>query len=331
MFLFSTVVTYIFTENKYLSSDIAGCPDYNSYTKEETQFFDQLRSQPIAKIITISLKTTSTFYPTSAIGDAKSQQVLQQSLDIANKIQAKTQLSSILSSLGKNASDLQDPETALNYFEDAEKAATNPNELLQAGLARFKLLVDYDKLEYAIALAPQLQQQLGELQPSHNSLYAAINFAATLNKLAKPNQVLPGKDLAQLMAATVKSAQQMQDAPAEAHALHQWAQLYHRNSQFREAKELADKSLNIARQLQADDIIAQSAWQVGKLYQQENKRAEAISAYTEAVKSLKALRSDLSAANVFEENRQQSLDAGAAAFIPKPLQRDELLHGLRSH
>jgi CHASE2 domain-containing sensor protein/CheY-like chemotaxis protein len=35
-------------------------------------------------------------------------------------------------------------------------------------------------------------------------------------------------------------------------------------------------------------------------------------------------------ANVFEENRQQSLDAGAAAFIPKPFQRDELLHGLRS-
>ncbi|MEB3215501.1 MAG: CHASE2 domain-containing protein [Nostocales cyanobacterium 94392] len=35
-------------------------------------------------------------------------------------------------------------------------------------------------------------------------------------------------------------------------------------------------------------------------------------------------------ANVFEENRQQSLDAGAAAFIPKPLQKNELLDRLRS-
>jgi CHASE2 domain-containing sensor protein/CheY-like chemotaxis protein len=35
-------------------------------------------------------------------------------------------------------------------------------------------------------------------------------------------------------------------------------------------------------------------------------------------------------ANVFEENRQQSLQAGAAAFIPKPLQRDELLNALQS-
>ncbi len=232
-----------------------------------------------------------------AIGDNKSQQVLEQSLAAANKIQAKTQLSSILSSLGKNASDLQDPEAALNYFEDAEKAATNPNEELQARLARFKLLVDYDKLEYAIKLTPVLRQQLSELQPSHSSLYAAINFVATLNKLEKPDQVVPSKDLGQLMAVTVKSAQQIQDAPAEAYALYQWGQLYQRTSQWSEAKELADKSLNIARQLQADDIIAQSAWQVGKLYKQQGNRPKAISAYTEAVKALKSLRSDLVAVN----------------------------------
>ncbi len=231
------------------------------------------------------------------IGDAKSQQVLEQSLASANKIQAKTQLSSILSSLGKNASELQDPENALNYLEDAEKAATNPTEELQARLARFKLLIDYNKLEYATKLVPQLQQQLAELPPSHNSLYAAINFVATLNKLVNPDQILPIKQLAELMAVTVKSAILIQDAPAEAHALQQWGQLYSRTQEWSEAKKLADKSLNIARQLQADDIIAQSAWQVGKLYKQKGNKLEAITAYTEAVKALKSVRGDLVAVN----------------------------------
>ncbi|MFN6481975.1 MULTISPECIES: CHAT domain-containing protein [unclassified Nostoc] len=232
-----------------------------------------------------------------AIGDGKSQEVLEQSLATANKIAAKTQLSSILSALGKVASDSQDPEAALNYFEDAQTAAMNPNEVLQARLARFKLLVDYDKLEYAIPLAPQLQQQFQELPPSHNSLYAAINFVATLNRLENSDRVFPSKDLVQLMALTVKSAQKIQDASAEAYALHQWGQLYRRTKQWSQAKELAEKSLNIARQLGADDIIAQSAWQVGQLYKQQGDRSKAITAYTEAVKSLKSLRGDMVAVN----------------------------------
>ncbi|MEH2389824.1 MAG: CHAT domain-containing protein [Nostoc sp.] len=234
------------------------------------------------------------------IGDSsKSQQVLEQSLAIAQKIAAKPQLSSILISLGQTAVDFQDPEAALDYFEQAQLLATNPSDQLQARLAQFKLLLNYDKLEFATPLAPQLLQQLRELPPSHTSLYAAINFVGTvtLNRQSNPDQIVPLKDLAQLMAVTVKSAQQIQDAPAQAYALHQWAKLYRRTQQISEAEELAQKSLDIARQLQANDIIAQSAWQVGQLYKQQGDRSKAITAYTEAVNALKALRGDLVAIN----------------------------------
>ncbi|AKG20335.1 CHASE2 domain-containing protein [Calothrix sp. 336/3] len=37
----------------------------------------------------------------------------------------------------------------------------------------------------------------------------------------------------------------------------------------------------------------------------------------------------VSSANVFEENRQRSLEAGATAFVPKPLQKSELLNALQ--
>ncbi|MEC4811982.1 MAG: CHASE2 domain-containing protein [Scytonema sp. PMC 1069.18] len=38
----------------------------------------------------------------------------------------------------------------------------------------------------------------------------------------------------------------------------------------------------------------------------------------------------VSSASVFEENRQRSLQAGATAFLPKPLEMDELLNAMRS-
>jgi response regulator RpfG family c-di-GMP phosphodiesterase len=38
----------------------------------------------------------------------------------------------------------------------------------------------------------------------------------------------------------------------------------------------------------------------------------------------------VSSASVFEENRQRSLEAGATAFLSKPLQIDELINRLRS-
>ncbi|MCG6136097.1 MAG: CHAT domain-containing protein [Nostoc sp. LLA-1] len=232
------------------------------------------------------------------IGDfSKSQEVLAQSLAIARQLKTTPHLSSILISLGKTAVNLQDPEAALDNFQQAEQVATNPGDKLQSRLAQFKLFLDYDKLELAAPIAPQLLQQLKELPPSHNSLYAAINFVATLNRLQDPDKILPLQDQAQLLATTVKSAQQIQDAPAQAYALHQWGKLYRRTQQLSQAQELAHKSLNIARQLHADDIIAQSAWQVGQLYKQQGDRAAAITAYTEAVTALKALRGDLVAVN----------------------------------
>lgn len=232
------------------------------------------------------------------VGDiAKSRQVLSQGWEIAQKLDAKPQFSSLLLGLGQTAADLRDPNAALNYFEQAEQVATNPGEQLQAQLARFNLFLDYNKPELVVSLAPQLLQQLQQLPPSHTTLYQAINFTAAINRLNHPTQVLPLQDLSALMAATVQSAQRIQDAPAAAYALYQWGQLYQRTQQWAEAKQLMQRSLTIARQRQAADIIAQAAWRLGQLHAQAGNRAEAIAAYLEAIQSLKALRADLVAIN----------------------------------
>ncbi len=232
------------------------------------------------------------------IGDSgKGKAALEQGLVVAQKLKATNEVSAILLSLGRTAANQGEPEKALDYFEQADKLAVNPLDQIQARLDQLKLFVDYDLIDKAKPLAPQLLTQLQETPASRTSLYNSIHFVATLNKLETPAQLVSLKALGQLMSTTVKSAQQIKDAQAEAHALNQWGQLYGRTEQWAEAQQLMQKSLDIARQLHADDIISQSAWKLGQLSKEQGKRADAIASYSEAVKSLKSLRGDLVAVN----------------------------------
>ena len=225
------------------------------------------------------------------------QTVLQASLTLARKLGLTSEVSSALLNLGKTSASLNAPQSALDAFEQAEAIATNPIDRLQARLDQFKLFVDYNLLDKAAPIAPQLLAQLQSLPASHTSLYNAIYFVASLNKLEDPARMVSLKDMAQLMATTVRSAQQLQDIQAESYALNQWGQLYQRTGQLPESQKLMQQSLNLARQLSADDIISQSAWKLGQLFQQQGDRANAIAHYTEAVRSLKSLRGDLVAVN----------------------------------
>ena len=247
----------------------------------------------------------------------QSQDVLQKSLKTAEKISANTEVSSILQTLGTTAVDLADPDAALAYFEQAEQVTNSPEEKLQARLQQFKLFVDYGVTDHAVPLIPQIWQQLQELPPSHTSLNNRIHFIATLNKLENYNlegyklennelknnelenfhQIIPKKDLGEMLAQTVQAARQIQDPRTEAYALKEWGDFYRSTKQLSRAQKLTQESLNIARQLQADDIIAQSAWELGRLYKQQNQRKEAIATYREAVNALKAIRGDLVAVN----------------------------------
>ncbi|BAY83546.1 TPR repeat protein [Calothrix parasitica NIES-267] len=227
----------------------------------------------------------------------ESQEVLIQSYKTAEKINAENQVSSILQTLGKTAVDLEDPDDALLFFEEAEKVAKNPQDKLQSRLKQFKLFADYGVNSRAIALAPQLFQELKELPPSRTSLYSRINFIAAFAKLENPLQLIPLNDLAKMLAKTVKEAREIEDKQAEAYALKQWGEFYRFTRQFSEAEKLTQQSLDIARQLQSEDIIAQSAWELGRLHKEQNKKKQAIANYTEAVNALKAIRTDLVAVN----------------------------------
>ena len=269
---------------------------YRRSKKQLEAINKNLKKMPDSEIKVSGLRSLGVTLQSMGISK-DSQEVLIQSYKTAEKINADNQVSSILQTLGKTAIDLQDPDDALIFFEEAEKAANNSQDKIGSRLKKFKLFADYGVNSRAIALAPQLFQELRELPPSRTSLYSRINFIAAFAKLENPLQLIPLNDLAQMLAKTVKEARQIEDKQAEAYALKQWGEFYRFTQQFSEAEKLTQQSLDIARQLQSEDIIAQSAWELGRLHKQQNKNKQAIENYTEAVNALKAIRTDLVAVN----------------------------------
>ncbi|MEA5596590.1 CHAT domain-containing protein [Rivularia sp. UHCC 0363] len=269
---------------------------YRRSKKQLEAIAQKLQNLPDSEIKVSGLRSLGATLQSMGISQ-ESENILVQGLKTAQKIQANDQISSILQILGKTAVDLENPDAALTYFEQAENAANNPQEKLQASLKRFKLFVDYDVKDYATPLITQLYEQLQASPPNRTSLYSRINFIASLTKLENATQFVSLNDLGQMLAKTVTEARQIEDRLAEAYALKQWGEFYRYTGQFVEAENLTKQSLNIARQLQAEDIIAQAAWELGRLHKQQNKNQQAIANYTEAVNSLKAIRTDLVAVN----------------------------------
>jgi CHAT domain-containing protein len=265
---------------------------YRRARQQLEQLAQQLETQPDSEIKVSSLRSLGSALQVIGLTDA-SRTLLEKASTIATKIGAPQELNATLISLGKTAIDQGDKDAALRYFTQAEAKATNPSEQLQARLELLDLYIWTEQVQPAIALVPKIQQQLQTLPASRLSIYSTVHLAATLNRLENSAQLISFKELAQLLAQAIQSAQQLQDSQATSYALMQQAQLYTRTQQLPEALQLTQQSLNIARTLRADDILSQAAWQLGRIEKQQGKRQAAIASYTEAVKALQSLRGDL--------------------------------------
>lgn len=232
------------------------------------------------------------------LGDVNaSREVLEQSLSIAQDMEATNQLGIILLSLGNTALDAGDNAAALDYFKQAEKATTNPEEKVKIRLNQLRLYLQLEQWQNANAIATKIYQKLSQLQPSRSSVYGAVNLAASWQKMGYQGKSLTLQQVNQILVQAVKSARKLKDAQAEAYALYHWGKLYSSNGQLADAIKLTQKSLIIAQQINATEISSQAAWQLGKLHKKQGKLTEAIAAYTEAVKDLKTLRGDLVSIN----------------------------------
>ncbi|MBD2040844.1 CHAT domain-containing protein [Microcoleus sp. FACHB-672] len=266
----------------------------------------QLQAEPDSSIKITGLRSLGDTL--QVVGDVgKSQEVLAQSLAIAQQLDSPTEISSTLLSLGNSYRALQQTDKAIESYQEATENAPNSLTKVEAQLNLLSLLLETKKWADAQSLLPQIESQLSNILPSRAGVYAQVNFAESLMKWdtgsgnPNPNNatspILNAQQIAKTLAKAVEQAKMLGDSKAESYALGQLGHLYEGSTQWKEARSLTEQALVLAQASSADYIVARWQGQLGRILKQEGDTFGAISAYTEAVNTLQSLRSDLAAIN----------------------------------
>lgn len=264
---------------------------YRQANKILTSVEQTLKNQPDSPLKALGLRNLGNVL--QVVGNlSESRLVLEQSLALASSSSSKQDVSETLFSLGNTARAQQRTKAALDYYQQAQYAASaNPTTRIQAQLNQLSLLLEVKQYQPALALSSQIKSEISNLPPSRMAVYAEINFAQSLMKL----HVLHTS--AQVLATAVQQAQRLQDKRAESYAIGTLGELYEKTAQFPDAQNLSEKALFIAQSINASDITYQWQWQLGRLLKQQLDIKGALTYYSEALKTLQSLRNDLVAIN----------------------------------
>jgi len=222
---------------------------------------------------------------------ATAENILEQGLAVAQRLQSFGDIQVARLSLGNLAQAQEQSQTALQYYQQA--AAENSPVRLPAQIHQLSLLVELNRLQEAQNLLPLIQSQLTNLPPSQTTIYAQIELANSLVKL-NPNDVTT---TAQLLAIAQQQAKLLGNLRAQSYAVGRLGQLYLKRQQWEEAQRLTQKALRLTQTIRASEIAYQWQWQMGQLLVKTGDRAGAIASYTDAVDTLQSLRQDLVSIN----------------------------------
>lgn len=271
---------------------------YRQANKTLTEVKQALQNQPDTPIKITGLRSLGNAL--RVVGQLEeSRQILQKSLVLAEQFNSASDISAVLLSLGNTARTQQDTTAALAFYQQATTASTSPITRTQAQLNQFSLLLDNQQVSEAQVLASQIQSQLSNLPSSRAAIYAQINFAQSLIRLGQTSNTstFSHQEIGQILARALQQAKTLNDTRAEAYALGQLGGLYEQTQQFKNAQDLTEEALLLAQTINASDITYRWQWQLGRLLKATGNIKGAIASYTEAVKTLQSLRSDLVATN----------------------------------
>ncbi|MBO3462215.1 CHAT domain-containing protein [Aetokthonos hydrillicola Thurmond2011] len=225
----------------------------------------------------------------------ESRLVLKNSLRVASSLGENQEITEALLSLANTAYLQGDTHATSNFYQQAATLSVPISTRVQLLLNQFSFLLETKQWSAAAALSSKIRLEISKLPPSRMSVNARINFAQNLTKLKRnyTTETLSWEDIARLLAQAVELAQSLEDLRAESYAKGTLGWLYEQTGQFSDAQKMTEKALFIAQSINSSDIGYQWQWQLGRLLKSKGDIKQAISYYSQAIKTLQSLRSDL--------------------------------------
>ncbi|WP_017660962.1 CHAT domain-containing protein [Baaleninema simplex] len=228
------------------------------------------------------------------VGDIdKSQEVLERSLAIAQRLGLSNDVLASQFALANIARDRGNTDDAIAYYQYIV-SETRGQLRRDALLNQLSLLVRADRWDDARALLPQVRTNLDTGTVDRASIYSRVNFATSLMKLHDAvGEVSDSGEIADLLAEAVGDARDLDDARAESYSLGQLGHLYEHRQQWPEAQDLTERALTVAQTIDALDLVARWEWQLGRLFAAQRQAPEALTVYRNTIDVLGDLRKDL--------------------------------------
>ncbi len=242
---------------------------------------------------------------------SQSKIVLEASLNAAKQLESsyekKSEIAAIYLSLGNTALAQKNREDAWKYYKEADTESASAATQIQSQLKQLSLLLsNSEKYSQATKLRGEIESKLTQLPASRTTIYARIYLARQLiDYQARPNSrslTTESRQASQLLATAIQQARELEDKRAEAYALGNLGHLYEQYRRYDDAQELTEKALIISQRLNLPELAYQWQWQLGRIFRQQAKPtqaqaeplvSQAITAYGQAVASLKSIRGDL--------------------------------------
>lgn len=253
----------------------------------------------------------------------ESQLVLESSLNsaqkLANDLNKQQIIPSIYLSLGNTARSQELPDAALNYYQKAETATTDPELQLRGELNQLNLLIAQASWSKLPSILPKINSKIKQLPVGRAGIDTRLNLAQSLLCLEKAtlssqesqensplleqcNNTIDSKTLPdapeesyliEILNEALQQAETINNQKLAAYTLVYLGAINQQQKNINEAINLTTQALSLIADSTNPEITYLSQWQLGRLYLIKGETTEAINFYNQSFNTLESLRGEL--------------------------------------